>query len=155
PSVVWTMPIAESGEIKSPPWYAAVRPLHRRQKIAMAEHRTALEEWMDKVSQWERNSKDPKKKDTNLGPRPEKPILEHLLVSDCTIESIAGILEDNPDGTFLCRDELSAWLSSFSRYKGKSGGTDLPHWCEIFHARPLKVDRKTGDRKTIYVPRAA
>src|SRR5262249_10331448 len=29
------------------------------------------------------------------------------------------------------------------------------HWLELFHGRPLKNDRKTGDRRSVYVPRAS
>src|SRR5262249_55052069 len=70
-----------------------------------------------------------------------------------TIEALGQILEDWPRGTFLARDELGAWLTSFQRYKGAKGGSDLHHWLEAFHGRPWKIDRKTGDRKTLYIPR--
>jgi hypothetical protein len=87
--------------------------------------------------------------------KPEKPIQRHPLVSDTTIEKLGEVLADCPRGTFLARDELGAWLSSFQRYKGKAGGSDLHHWLEAFHGRPWKIDRKTGARTTLYVPRAA
>jgi hypothetical protein len=41
-------------------------------------------------------------------------------------------------------DELSTWLNSFSRYKGKAGGSDLPQWLSMHRGGSIIVDRKTG-----------
>jgi hypothetical protein len=78
-----------------------------------------------------------------------------VLCADVTIERLAEILEDNPRGVLLARDELNGWLGSFIRYKGKAGGSDLPHWLELHRAGPVFVDRKTGTRRELSVPRAA
>jgi hypothetical protein len=48
---------------------------------------------------------------------------------------------------------LGAWFGSFNQYK--SGGADVSHWLSMHGARSLKIDRKTGDPKTIYIPHAA
>ena len=45
--------------------------------------------------------------------------------------------------------------ASFTRYKGKQGTSDVPNWLEMHRAGCLIVDRKTGDRPSIFVPRAA
>src|SRR5262249_19977151 len=42
-----------------------------------------------------------------------------------------------------------------SGYKGETGGTALPNWLEMHSAGTVMVDRKTGDRPTIFVRRAA
>jgi hypothetical protein len=89
------------------------------------------------------------------GEPPEKPVLPRVICSDTTIEKLAEILEDNSRGILVARDELSAWLGSFCRYKGKAGGTDLPNWLEMHRAGTILYDRKTGERQTIIVPRAA
>jgi hypothetical protein len=86
---------------------------------------------------------------------PDKPILKRVVCSDTTIEKLAEILADNPRGVLLARDELAGWLASFGRYKGKGGGTDLPHWLEMHQAGSVVVDRKTGERLHYFVPRAA
>jgi hypothetical protein len=66
------------------------------------------------------------------------------------------LLEDNPRGLLLYRDELSGWFASFCRYKdSKTGGTDLPQWLEFHRAGTLIVDRKTGDRPSLFIRRAA
>jgi hypothetical protein len=53
----------------------------------------------------------------------------------------------------LVRDELGGWIGSFQRYRNK--GSDLPFWLEVFRAGPYLYDRKTGDKRRIYIPRAA
>jgi hypothetical protein len=62
----------------------------------------------------------------NLPDPPEKPACRRVVTSDPTIEKLADLLEDNPRGLLVARDELGGWLGSFTRYKGKAGGPDLP-----------------------------
>jgi hypothetical protein len=153
PCVVWAAVVGESGTLKSPAWHLAVRPLHHKQKILYDEHKTALDKFFDDMASYE---EDRKKKKPLTRAKPKKPApLRHLLVSDSTIEKMAEILEDCPRGTFLARDELAAWLTSFQRYKGKAGGSDLHNWLEAFHGRMWKIDRKTGTRTTLVIPRPA
>ena len=90
-----------------------------------------------------------------MGDAPEKPACRRVVTSDPTIEKLSDLLQYNPRGLLVARDELGGWLSNFTRYKGKSGGSDLPGWLEMFRAEALVIDRKTGDRPTIFVPRAA
>lgn len=54
----------------------------------------------------------------------------------------------------LARDELSGWLNSFGQYKSGKGG-DEAHCLELHRAGHQMVDRKTGDKTTISVHRAA
>ena len=89
------------------------------------------------------------------GDPPLEPVLRRVVCSDVTIEKLADVLADNPRGVLVARDELAGWLGSYTRYKGKGGGTDLPHWLEMFRAGTLVIDRKTAERRTVYVARAA
>jgi hypothetical protein len=86
---------------------------------------------------------------------PEKPVLRRVVCADITVEKLAVALEDNPRGVLLARDELNGWLTAFQRYKGSKGGNDLPNWLELHRAGTLIVDRKTSDRQTLFVLRAA
>ncbi len=49
----------------------------------------------------------------------------------------------------MIRDELSGWFGSFSRYKSKSGGSDVPNWLSLFDCGPLRVHRRTGEPRDI------
>src|SRR5262249_9740784 len=75
------------------------------------------------------------------------------LCSDITVEALADRLCSTPRGTLVTLDEMAGWFGSFNQYK--SGGADVAHWLAMFGARALKVDRKTGDKTTMYIPFAA
>ena len=85
---------------------------------------------------------------------PDKPTSGRCWCSDTTVEALAQILGDAPRGILVIRDELSGLLRGFDQYKS-SKGADVAHFLEMHRAGHLLVDRKTGDRSTISVPRAA
>jgi hypothetical protein len=145
PCIIWSALIADSGTLKSPAQDKAVGHLFRVQKRLRDKYKKEMAAY-----------KEAKKKarDDEGGNLPQEPVFQRVVCSDVTIEKLAEILEDNDRGTLVTRDELAGWLGSFSRYKQK-GGTDLPNWLEMHRAGPVIVDRKTGDRKHYFVPRAA
>ncbi len=49
------------------------------------------------------------------------------------------------------RDELSGWLGGFDKY---SEGNEAAQWLEFHSANAVRIDRKGGEKKTIYIPRA-
>jgi DNA polymerase-1 len=155
PSVVWSAIVGDSGTLKSPAWRAAVVHLIRRQKALLQEHREALRAYEAELESHQEARKKAAKDGGGAEARPEKPTARRVVCADTTIEKLAEILEDNPRGVLVARDELNAWLTSFTRYKGKQDGSDLPHWLEAHQAQTWIVDRKTGDRRTLFVPRAA
>jgi hypothetical protein len=90
------------------------------------------------------------------GPKPVRPRdPPTFITSDATIEALGELLEDNPRGLLLARDEMDAWFKSFTRYKGKGGGTDRPQWLELHRAGTLRIDRLTRERRRLAVRRAA
>lgn len=46
---------------------------------------------------------------------PDKPTPRRYIVNDATVEKLGVILEDNPQGLLLFRDELSGWLLGMNR----------------------------------------
>jgi hypothetical protein len=84
------------------------------------------------------------------------PQAERFILSDTTVEALAPILQANPRGLLLARDELAGWIGSFDRYSGKGkAGADSSNWLSMFNAESIIVDRKTGIPRTIHVPQAA
>ena len=61
--------------------------------------------------------------------------------SDATVEAVAPILEANPRGVLLARDELAGWIRSFDRYAGGKGGGDAAHWLSMHNGEAVVVDR--------------
>jgi hypothetical protein len=154
PSIVWSLIVGDSGTLKSPAWRKSVGHLFALQKRHFEEYKRERAKYEEDLADYQEKKRKAKHDGTNPGEPPVPPVQKRVVCSDITIERVAEILEDNPRGVLVTRDELSAWFGSFTRYKGKNGGSDLPNWLEIQHAGPIIYDRKTGDRRTIFVPRA-
>jgi hypothetical protein len=156
PSVVWAAVVADSGTVKSPAARLALAPVYRAQRRLLDQHKAALLAWEAVKAAHEKASKAfAKGAGPDPGPLPDKPVCRRLVCGDITIERLTEILQENPRGILVHRDELAGWVGSFARYRGKSGGSDLPAWLEMHRAETVIVDRKGDDRKTVFVPRAA
>jgi DNA polymerase-1 len=133
----------------------AVGHVFRTQRRLILEYKAQQAEYDERLREYKEAKKQAEKEGTDPGEPPEAPVLRRIVCSDSTIEKLAEILEDNVRGILMARDELAGWLGSFSRYKGKQGGTDLPAWLEFFRAGNVLIDRKTAERKNTFVERAA
>jgi hypothetical protein len=155
PCVIWAALVGESGTLKSPAFVKAVGYLWRLQQQLIKEHKRAVAGYQDEAQAYREKKKRCKEEGGDPGDPPEEPVLRRVVCSDTTIEKLAEILEDNPRGILVARDELAGWLGSFARYKAKGAGSDLPNWLEMFRSGTIVVDRKTGDRRTLFIHRAA
>jgi len=161
PAILWTAIIGESGTQKSPALRAALRPVHKRQKELMQKYKEDREQYEAALAEYEeqlRSWKRPPRGNALLAEKPQKPKeprAGHCVCNDVTIEALAGILQYEPRGVLLECDELGTWFGSFDRYRQKAAAHDAPRWRSMFHARELKVDRRTGEPKVLYVPRAS
>jgi hypothetical protein len=143
PSIIWTGVIGDSGTLKTPAFKYALAPVY-------AVQRQFREEFARSLARYETDHADTPKAD-----KPPRPVQRRAYCSDVTIEKLAQLLEDNPKGLLVARDELSGWLGSFMKYKAKGAGSDVPNWLELFSAGNLNVDRKTGERTHVSVEHAA
>ena len=156
PAIVWTAIIGDSGTLKSPALDVALRPLRHRQNEAMQVHAQEMEGHQADMLRYEIELNAWKKSKGRGDPptKPQPPIALRCWCDDTTIEALAVLLQQNWRGLLMVRDELAGWFGGFDRYaQGK--GSDVAKWLEMFGGRSAMVDRKTGDRKTIYIPRAA
>ncbi|MDB4631897.1 DUF3987 domain-containing protein [bacterium] len=147
PAIIWTAIIGESGTSKTPAFKLAMKPVRKRQAEMVkayaekkAEYDREKEDFDLEMLDWKKSHK----KNRDL-PRPEEPvppIRERVETSDATIEGLVQILEQNPNGLLVERDELAGWFGSFDRYASK-GQSDSSNWLSMFNAEPIIVDRKT------------
>jgi DNA polymerase I-like protein with 3'-5' exonuclease and polymerase domains len=152
PCILWTVIIGDSGTLKSPAWQTAVDPLFEEQRRLMEEYKRLSATYVEEMAAYKAAKKQTEKGEgMNPGEPPEQPIRRRVVCSDTTIEKLAEILEDNPRGVLVARDEFAGWLCSFQRYRGERAGSDLPNWLEMHRAGTIVVDRKTGDRRTLFV----
>jgi hypothetical protein len=157
PAVLWGAIVGESGTLKSPALDAALAPVRRREAKAARTHADLLKRYATEMDRYARDRAHwlKKKGDGEPPAKPERPALPRHLVSDTTVEALAVLLQENPRGLLLARDELSGWLRSFDAYRSGNRGGDVARWLEMHRAGLLIVDRKTGEPRTIRVPRAA
>ena len=66
------------------------------------------------------------------------PTLQQLLLNDSTLESLAKVHSQNPQGVVMVRDEFASWLQDMNKYRN---GSDETQWLSIWSGKPIKVTR--------------
>jgi hypothetical protein len=164
PAIIWGGIVGRSGSHKTPALKLVTELLERKQTQAMVEYEEARRQYAELVAEYEvelaawkhrRRQKSAGCSEYDQPPLPPKePVCQRYIVSDVTIEALADRLAAQYDGVLLVRDELAGWVTGIAEYKG-GRGSDLGHWLATWSGLPLTIDRKTGDRKIIHIPRGA
>ena len=149
PPLLWVCAVGDSGTGKSPamkPATSAAFAINTRLResfdIRQAEYLACVEAW-----------KAQSKEERNQDEKPEPPTREHFAVIDATIERLVEMMGSSPRGVLIVRDELSGWFGSFTRYKGKAGGSDVPNWLSMYDAGPVSYHRRTGEPRDVEADR--
>lgn len=156
PPTIWSLIVGESGTAKSPAFKLAKGPIQRHQKQMLDEYSKLYADYEIELEEYEEAIKDHKKRKSSAASPPDKPVpptLSRVVVSDCTVESLAPILCQNPRGLLLQRDELSGWLGSFNAYK-TARGADEAAWLSMYDGESITVDRKGDGTIPTYVESA-
>ena len=151
PPIVWAVVVGESGTQKSPALDKAIQFTQDAEQQAREDYELANDVYKKKMKEYEEAQKNKDHSVDDLQ-EPEQPTLNRYHVNDITIEALAERLEKQPRGLLLVSEEISAWLRGIHRY---GGGYDAGQWLPMHGGRPLIVDRKSGDKVHIYVPRAS
>lgn len=158
PCVLWTAIVAESGTLKSPSLEIVSKPIRRKQARAIEAHEDAMILYQAAEMAYKEDYADWRKSGRKKGePQPEpptKPVCKRYYVGDTTVEALGLLLKENPKGLLVIKDELSGLFRGFNQYKAGKG-SDASHYLSFYGARDLMIDRRTGDKTTIFVPRAA
>lgn len=142
-AILWALVVAPSGALKTPAMKAALVGLEEAQKRAFEDYRLAEAQHKAKVAEWNKAGK--------VTAEPQPPALSSYYVGDATLEAVGALLDTNPRGLLQKRDELSGWLGGFNR---SNEGDEAGQWLEFHSGNAVRIDRKGGDKKTIYIPRA-
>lgn len=141
--ILWTLAIAPSGALKTPAMKAAMHGLEEAQKKAFEKFRLAEARNKAAMADWIKHDRQ--------GEEPAPPKLDSYYVGDATLEAVGALLDTNPRGLLQKRDELSGWLGGFDKY---SDGNEAAQWLEFHSGNSVRIDRKGGEKKTIFLPRA-
>lgn len=154
PCIVWTAIVGTSGTKKSPPIELALSAIRKRQHDAMKEFGEAQKRYSNDLATYERDAAKWKRGNSHEPPpeKPDAPVATRCWTDDITTEALAVLLQQNPRGLLMVKDELGGWFN-FDRYASGKGGGDVAKWLEMFGGRSMVVDRKSGGM--LYVPRAA
>ncbi len=133
PAVIWSVIVGNSSTRKTPAFDAVMKPV---QELQSSYHDDYI--------------RDCEAHNQSEGEEPP-PQLAHVMTNDSTIEQLAAMLHTSPQGILFARDELSNWFDSFTRYQRRS----TADWLELAKCGFLKIDRKTGDPRTLIVKNAS
>jgi hypothetical protein len=156
--ILWTAVVARSGTVKSPAFERAMRTIRLWEWKKTKEHEKAMHAYIEASNQYASELTEWKKNGRTEGAsqpkRPEKPARHHLYTEDTTVEALCGVIDEQPRGTLMARDEMSGWFGSFDAYRQGKGG-DVAHWLNMHGGRSVKVNRKTGEKTCLFIPMAA
>ncbi len=157
PAIIWAAIVGKSGTHKSPALKIATQILQRKQEDAIELHQEEITQYEIQRAEYDREYAHWKRGKSDDSPpwEPKAPCGRRFIVGDITVEALADRLAAQYDGVLVVRDELAGWINGIGEYKGGRKSSDTGHWLASWSAAPMTVDRKTGDRKTIYIPRAA
>lgn len=155
PSILWTAVIGESGSGKSPAFRLAVEPLKNMQRDCSKKFATEQAQFFEDTREHKRLLKLWEREPKGEAPlQPLSPTHQQLLTSDTTVQGLGPVLNDNPRGIILARDELSGWLASFDKFSGKSAvSSDVTNWLEFYNAEFSIVNRKSAEQRFLAIDR--
>jgi putative DNA primase/helicase len=134
--------VAPPGAMKTPAAKVAKKPAFERQRELGKAYLQEKEDSQRETREWEVERRDAQKAGEPAPEEPEAPSMGRCWASDTTVEAVVGILEDNPRGLFVYRDELAGWVRSMDQYKGGKG-SDRQHWLNLWSTDEVVVDRKS------------
>jgi len=145
--------VASPGEKKTPAANAARRPVLKRQAEKRQEYKAEKEEHQREIREWKAHCRDARNAGETEPPPPPEPTMERTYADDTTVESLVGVLEDNPRGILIYKDELTGWVRSMDQYKAGGKGADRQAWLSIWSNQAIVVDRKSRQGDPTYVQR--
>ncbi|BBL79307.1 hypothetical protein RxyAA322_11610 [Rubrobacter xylanophilus] len=144
--------VASPGAMKTPAARVAKKPAFERQRVLSLAYAREKEEWRRELREWEVRKREAQKAGETAPEEPEAPAMSRCVASDTTVEALVSILEHNPRGLLVHRDELAGWVRSMDQYKGGKG-SDRQHWLSFWSTDEVVVDRKSRHGEPIIVAR--
>jgi hypothetical protein len=144
--------VASPGAMKTPAAKVAKKPAFERQRELGRAYAEEKEEWKRELREWEVEKRDATKSGEPAPEMPEAPSMGRCVASDTTVEALVSVLEDNPRGLLVHRDELAGWVRSMDQYKGGKG-SDRQHWLNLWSTDEVVVDRKSRHGEPIILAR--
>jgi hypothetical protein len=154
---LWLAAVCDAGAKKSPALSGASGPVRDRQRVHKHDYVQARAKYEQALKKYEASKRGggkgghPAAGPKNAGAaRPEEPKMSQILAADTTREALVVLLEDNPRGLLVQRDELAGWACGLNQYKQK--GDDRQFWLTLWSGAEILVNRaKDRGRPTAYI----
>ncbi|AHI31269.1 hypothetical protein AU15_07825 [Marinobacter salarius] len=142
---LWGAMIGGPSAMKSPAMKAALSPVYAIERENQEVFETELAEYKAEAELAEiqgKAAKDKAKHEVKKGNQnaamdalrasiqePEKPTRPRIIVNDSTVAKLGELLNENPSGLLLVRDEIAGWLAQM---RGEDGQADRAFYLECF-----------------------
>lgn len=159
----WGIIIGRPSAMKSPSMKEALKPLRQIEIKAAEQYLDDMKRYKEECQLMEitesiakQNAKNALKKggieEAREALKSDEPIItrprrQRLIVNDATIEKLGELLNENPNGLILSRDELAGWLSKLTKEEHQS---DRAFYLECFDGNGNFVYDRIG-RGTIEI----
>lgn len=159
----WGVIIGRPSAMKTPALKQALRPLDVLETRERKQHNLAVEEYRTNSELLDIERKAAKSKATKLvgsgdkiGARDEltkvssdvqTPVQRRYIVNDSTVEKLGELLNENPNGLLLVRDELGGWLATI---QSEDGSVARAFYLECFDGNGSFTYDRIG-RGTIFI----
>lgn len=164
----WGVAIGRPSAMKTPPIVEALKPLQRLEIDAKDVYESAIETYKadktlaklaadeaEKAARKHIKDKQPEKAKAVLLENPPdiaEPTRRRLIVNDATIEKLGEILNENPNGVLLFRDEIFGFLKTIDR---EDRSNDRAFYLEAFDGKGRytfdRIGRGTLDIESVCV----
>jgi len=129
-TTLWAACVGIPSDGKTPALKPCSEPIHAIDKLLRREHRKVIKQWEVLCAQAFADRQP-------LPPRPKRPRID---VDDTTMEALNRLLEQNPRGLVMIRDELAAFMTGMNQYKG-GRGSDRAIACKLWSGQRIVTDR--------------
>ena len=150
-STLFLAVVGSPGAMKTPAASPALVPLKLAQKEMKARYAKDKERYEKELRQYDVDKSLARKEDKPAEAPPTPPVYGRTWAADTTLERLVGILEENPRGIMLYRDELAGWIRGMDQYKGGAKGSDRQNWLSLHDGVEIVVDRKSRENDPLTV----
>lgn len=131
----WGAIIGRPSAMKSPSMKEALRPLWQFEQKASQQYKEDQQNYDEECQLIEletttakskakaalkKNDREAAKQALRIGDNLVPPMRNRLIVNDSSLEKLGELLNENPNGLILVRDELSGWLAKLNREEYQS-----------------------------------